>query len=286
MARRPNSVSLTVLYRPTVTMTQDELRKRIAAIEWYHTLELAPGVETPGWFDNRPALSTIPFPASLTGKRCLDCGTYDGFWAYEMERRGASEVLAIDIINPLEWDWPNDTTDEAVAAIGKMKSGGTGFELAREALGSEVQRRELSIYDLDPDDVGTFDFVYVGSLLLHLRDPVGALMKVRRVCTGEALFVDAVDLALTLSSPRRPAAHLDGRGRPWWWKPNLAGFARMVESAGFKVVVPPKRFYMKPGLGQPTKMPPAKKALTRYGREMAVTHLKGDPHAALLAHIN
>ena len=35
-------------------------------------------------------------PESLAGVRALDIGTFDGFWAFEMERRGA-EVVAIDI---------------------------------------------------------------------------------------------------------------------------------------------------------------------------------------------
>jgi hypothetical protein len=66
----------------------DEVARR----EWYHTLELAPGVETAGFFDHRPLLRKLPIPASLAGQRCLDIGTFDGFWAFELERRGAAEV--------------------------------------------------------------------------------------------------------------------------------------------------------------------------------------------------
>ena len=36
-------------------------------------------------------------PASLAGKTALDVGTADGFWAFEMERRGAARVVAIDL---------------------------------------------------------------------------------------------------------------------------------------------------------------------------------------------
>src|SRR4029079_484608 len=43
----------------------------VAEREWYHTLELAPGVETPGYFDHRPILHKLPIPASLAGQRCL-----------------------------------------------------------------------------------------------------------------------------------------------------------------------------------------------------------------------
>ena len=83
--------------------------------------------------------------------------------------------------------------------------------------------------------MGSFDFVYVGSLLLHLRDPVAALAAVRSVCAADAVIVDAIDLAKTLRFPRQPVATLDGRGRPWWWKPNLAALARLAEAAGFEL---------------------------------------------------
>ena len=42
-----------------------------------------------GWFDTRAVGPRSRCPTSLAGKRCLDVGTWDGFWAFEMERRGA-----------------------------------------------------------------------------------------------------------------------------------------------------------------------------------------------------
>ena len=88
------------------TGDREALRAEIDALEWYHTIEIAPGVETPGWFDTRSVLSQIPFPDDLRSKRCLDVGTFDGFWAFEMERRGADDVVAIDVLDPDKWDWP------------------------------------------------------------------------------------------------------------------------------------------------------------------------------------
>jgi tRNA (mo5U34)-methyltransferase len=204
-----------------------ELRDEVAGREWYHTLELAPGVVTPGWFDLRGVAAKVPLPASLEGRRCLAIGTFDGFWAYEMERRGAADVLAIDVLDPAGWDWPPNSDPAVVAALDARKRGGEGFALARRALGSRVRFEERSIYDLDPDEVGTFDMVYLGLLLLHLRDPVRALDSVRRVCTGRLLPVDTVEATLSLLFPWRPVARLDGNGRPWWWQANVAGLVRM-----------------------------------------------------------
>ena len=264
-------------------MGSDELRRRVEALEWYHSIELAPGLVTPGWFDTRSVLRRLVFPDDLSGRRCLDVGTFDGFWAFEMERRGASVVLAIDVIDPNQWDWPRNTQPKTVREIATMKGRGEGFEIAANALGSGVKRLERNVYDLDPDEVGTFDFVYVGSLLLHLRDPVRAVDAIRSVCRGSALFVDAVDLELSWLFRRRPVARFDGDGRPWWWRPNVAALVKYLHSASFEVVEGPIRFFMTRGKGQPLGRPSSRLLASPTGREAWLTWWRGDPHAAVLA---
>jgi tRNA (mo5U34)-methyltransferase len=251
--------------------------------EWYHSIELEPGVVTPGWFDTREVAAGLPFPP-LDGKRCLDVATADGFWAFEMERRGASEVLAIDVLDPHHWDWPAEPDPATLEALARRKDEGRGFEIARRALGSDVRFEERSVYRLDPEEVGEFEFVYLGSLLLHLRDPVRALERVRSICRGSLLLVENVDLWLTLFA-RRAAASFDGHGRPWWWKPNVAGLVRMLRAARFEPERPPMRFYMPPGPGHPGRRQALRPAALRTadGRHIALTALKGDPHAAILA---
>lgn len=251
--------------------------------EWYHTMELAPGVVTPGWFDTRTVVKRLPFPDSLAGRRCLDVATFDGFWSFEMERRGADQVVAIDILDPEGWDWPVNSPGEVVAALERRKEGGHGFRVAKEALRSSVDFRELSVYDLDRELIGEFDFVYIGSLLMHLRDPVRALERIRSICRGQMLLVDNVNLALSLLLPGRPVAAFDGRGRPWWWKLNLAALLRLVEAAGFRIVWGPRRIYMPPGPGHPRPRFSLDLLRNAEARHFMLTRLKGDPHAALLA---
>jgi tRNA (mo5U34)-methyltransferase len=82
------------------------LADRVAELSWYHTIDLPGGIVTPGQFDTRGAVAHVPLPASLEGARCLDVGTWDGFWAFEMERRGAASVTAIDLDDAARWDWP------------------------------------------------------------------------------------------------------------------------------------------------------------------------------------
>src|SRR5580704_3494793 len=143
----------------------------------------------------------MPWP-DVRGKRCLDIGTFDGYLAFELEKRGAAEVVAIDVEDHLLWDWPPDYRADGLARdpgfSGPPK--GAGFRLAKELIGSTVDWRPLSIYDLNPDDIGTFDVVVLGSLLLHLRDPIRALEAVRRVCRGQFLSADQIELGLTLKA--------------------------------------------------------------------------------------
>jgi tRNA (mo5U34)-methyltransferase len=267
----------------TVGTSDRDLASEVAALEWYHTIELAPDVVTPGWHDLRSIVSQVPLPASLEGKRCLDVGTFDGFWAFEMERRGAAEVVGIDILDPEEWDWPVGSEPEVIEDIGRRKGKGRGFEIARRELGSSVQRLERSVYDLDESDAGRFDVVYLGSLLVHLRDPVRALERLRAVCDGTLIVLDGIDLLLSLLFPRRPVATFDARGRPWWWYPNQAGLARQIEAAGFELIEGPRRVYMPPGEGQPLASFRPRLLASRDGRHSLVVARKGDPHAVVVA---
>lgn len=244
-------------------------------------MELGPGVLTPGWFDLRSVVDRLPWP-DLTGARCLDVGTFDGFWAFEMERRKAAEVIAIDVDEPGQWDWPIGSAQRDIDAIGERKARGDGFVIAREALGSCVERLNLNVYDLDPAEVGMFDLVYVGSIMIHLRDPVLALQRVRSVCRGHLLSVDTVDPILTLLHPALPVAALDGKGRPWWWRPNVAGHRRMVEDAGFAISAT-KQVRMPPGAGQ-RRVPLSWQSLSsREGRIQLRDSRIGDPHSVVLA---
>jgi hypothetical protein len=98
-----------------------------------------------------------------------------------------------------------------------------------------VERHDLSVYELSPDRFGSFDFVFMGALMLHLRDPVAALTAIRSVVAGEFLSTDTISLWTSLSHPGVPAAMLDADGKPRWWTPNLAGYRRMLEAAGFEI---------------------------------------------------
>jgi len=137
---------------------------------WWHEIELAPGIVTPGDDSNRmtlPILDALGLPHDLRGKRALDIGCSDGYFSFELEERGA-EVVAIDFV-PETY---------------------TGFATARKILGSGVDYRMDNVYNLTPESYGRFDVVLFLGVLYHLRKPLAALDAIRSVIhEGGQLFV-------------------------------------------------------------------------------------------------
>jgi SAM-dependent methyltransferase len=217
--------------------TAARAREAIAANpHWYHTLELAPGILTPGNVDLR---STAPrvLPKDLTGRRTLDVGTFDGFWAFEMERRGA-ESLAIDVAHLDAAEWPPNRRPELVERMNDWDIRlGRGFRLASEALGSNVRRVECDIYDLTPEIVGgPVDVIFLGAILLHLRDPIRALERALGALKpgGQLIMLETFSVIDTVLSPRRPVAHFEPLITQFnWWHPNLSCLKAWPWVAGF-----------------------------------------------------
>jgi tRNA (mo5U34)-methyltransferase len=264
--------------------SDDDVRAAVAANTlWYHTMELRPGVVTPGWFDLRPIVDQMTWP-DVRGKRCLDIGTYDGYLAFELEKRGAAEVVATDISDHALWDWPYELKvqgPERLAAIAGEK--GAGFEIASRALGSAVKKITVSIYDLRPDLVGTFDVVVCGALLLHLRDPVKAVESVRSVCTGSFLSAEQIDPWLTLLHRRKPVTNMSGIGEHMQWHvPNRAGHVQIVRAGGFKIERTSRPYSVAFGPAHP--VPPRTFAILRKKAiSQLVTGGFGVAHQAVLA---
>jgi SAM-dependent methyltransferase len=251
---------------------------------WYHTMELAPGVVTPGWFDLRSCVDGLPWP-DIKGKRCLDVGTYDGFLAFEMERRGAAEVVAVDIPDHADWDWPPFVrakgTEHMAEIAGPEK--GRGFRIAADALGSSVAKVEANVYGLSPEKLGRFDVVVCGSLLLHLRDPLRALEAIRGVCSGWFMSVEQVSLVLTVLHRRSPVAMLDGvTSDVQWWVPNSEGHRQMLRAGGFDVVDAARPYPEPFGPGHPSRSGGIGPLLVRAARRILIGG-SGVPHAAVLA---
>jgi tRNA (mo5U34)-methyltransferase len=251
---------------------------------WYHCIEVAPRVVTPGWFDLRPIVERMPWP-DVRGRRCLDVGTADGFLAFELERRGAAEVVALDLPDPADWDWESHTQTlgaEYVRAVDGPQAG-AGLRTARELRGSAVQIVSGSVYDLEPAWLGSFDVVVCGSLLLHLRDPLRAVAGIRSVCRDQLLCTNQLDLGRTLTHPRSPLFRLDGTsGVTQWWIPNAAGHRQMLAAAGFAIERISRPYSIPFGPAHPPRGTSAP-ALRHTLAQLLVTRGRGVPHLAVLA---
>lgn len=249
-----------------------DLRRLIAEHAWWHTIELAPGVVTPGWWDLRPTAARLPWPGSLQGLRCLDVGTMDGFWAFELERRGANEVHAIDLADPARQDAPYRQRPERRPTPPAQLRGQT-FRTAAELLGSRVTYHDLNVYDLDPASIGQFDLVVVGYVLQLVRDPLRALEAVRGVCRGRVIVLDTVSVPLSLLPA--PLARLCARrGQLEWFVFNRAGLAQALGLAGFEVEAVTRLLRDHPGPAVTTAGLPwsvrARHAVGLLGRSVAV----------------
>lgn len=210
---------------------QQRIEDRIAGIRWYHSIRLGQGVITPGIFDHVPYLSKHPLPERMDGMRVLDVGTFDGFWAFEFEKRGAAEVVALDIGKRRELDLQPRirnglTTEELDEEFGR------GFFTARDILGSKVRREVLSVYDLSPERLGTFDVVNVGSILLHLLNPMKALDHIRSVVGGYASIAECYSPRI----PFRLLRYLGGVNHTAWWSFSVGCLHQMIIDAGFENV--------------------------------------------------
>jgi SAM-dependent methyltransferase len=209
---------------------------------WYHTLELAPGTLTPGHIDLRAtAQRVLPAPGDLRGARALDVGTYDGFWAFELERRGASEVLALDLPSPEASQWPVRSRERLIAQAREWDVElGRGFALAARALQSSVIRVESDVYAITADLLGgPVEYIFSGAILLHLRDPVLALQRLHDTLVpgGTITLLEPFSLRETLFSPRRAAATFRAAWSDFaWWLPNIEGLRAYLLAAGFERV--------------------------------------------------
>jgi tRNA (mo5U34)-methyltransferase len=198
------------------------LQERIEAEPyWFMRMDLGHGVVTPGWSD--PAHDKLPWfglPEHMGGLRVLDVGCAEGFFSFEAERRGAREVFSVDF-------------DPEVVKR---------FALCGEALGSPLRAKAMSIYDLDPAELGTFDLVMCFGLLYHLPDPLGGIQRLAAMASGTVLIQSWTIETSTMSdvplARLRPHGLMSGPNEDpifdptVYWEPNAACIGAMLDHVG------------------------------------------------------
>jgi SAM-dependent methyltransferase len=153
---------------------------RLEDCSFYHSLDLPGYGPQIGQWDLRGHYDEYFAGHNFADERVLDLGTASGALAFEIERRGAREVVGFDLDDGLSYDCRLPVDDLRLA---EFRSGVTrvknGFWLARSALGSKVKVVYGHLGNL-PAELGWFDTVMMGNVLQHLQDPVGAVLQAIR----------------------------------------------------------------------------------------------------------
>lgn len=219
----------------------EALKQEIAAIpSWYHVIDLGDGVKTPGAFELSRTLREFPLPEDMTGMRVIDVGCSNGYYSYEFEKRGAAEVVGVDLPSWLAHDWSprkrrqyDKYTDDQVKEFddGMMRA---SFELVGRELGSKVVRKaEMPIYEVSPKTVGMFDLVFCGAMIMHVRDPILGIHALRSVCKPDGMLV--ISISTIRADDPAPIAQFAGT---WdesnFWQMNPACLRKVLECCDFE----------------------------------------------------
>lgn len=202
-------------------MDPETLKKEVAKVRWFHTIDLGNGIVTPGVDDSPSKLKILGLADDLSRMSVLDIGAWDGFFSFEAERRGASRVVATD-----SFVWQ-----------GRSWGGKCGFDLAKTALRSKVEDVTIDVLDLSPERVGKFDVVFFLGVLYHMRHPLLALERVASVTEGRLILETHVDRTWDKQPVMvfYPEAELNGDSTNWCG-PNPAAVEAMLKAVGFRRV--------------------------------------------------
>jgi O-methyltransferase len=147
---------------------------------WYHAFELPDGRVLPGAWDLRGHEAAYLGGVDVAGKRVLELGPATGYLTFFMERMGAEVVsfeagfdVSIDMLPVKGQDNPEGLLQVMQDTIDRNHD---AWWYLHRTLGSSAKFVQGSIYDM-PTDLGTFDITLVGAILLHLREPWGALSQ-------------------------------------------------------------------------------------------------------------
>jgi tRNA (mo5U34)-methyltransferase len=154
-------------------------------------------------------------------------------------------VVATDLGAVDDLDWPPQWRTRVEPTLDETKE--ARFRLAQRALGSAVTRVERSVYDIDPDSLGAFDLIFCGDLLVHLKDPITAVQRLRAVCRGSAIICNPAKRFPF--GRRRPLAQLDGINEFRWWLLSEASIEQMMLAVGFARVEVGRRIELPPSAG-------------------------------------
>jgi O-methyltransferase len=204
---------------------------------WYHAVELPDGRVLPGAWDLRGHETAYLGGVDVAGKRVLELGPATGYLTFYMERMGAEVVsfeagfdVSIDMLPVKGRDDPEGKLRVMQDTIDRNHD---AWWYLHRILGSSAKFVQGSIYDM-PADLGTFDITVVGAILLHLREPWGALSQAAQRTTEtmivtEPLQDDAHDAGSNIMRFSPSAEHHVTN----WWSIYPGAVVSMLARLGF-----------------------------------------------------
>jgi hypothetical protein len=162
---------------------------------WYHTFDLPGGGVARGAWDLRGGEDAYLGSTDFRGKRVLEPGPASGYLTFHMERQGADVVgfeagfdVPVDLL-PVNGQ---DLVDEKMKLMqGTVERVHNSWWYMHRALGSSAKLVHGSIYNM-PGDLGTFDISVFGAILLHLREPWGALFEAAQRTRERIVVTDLI----------------------------------------------------------------------------------------------
>lgn len=196
-------------------VTSEEAQRLVASVPaWHHSFEIAPGIFTPGSYDPHIIWNRMELPEDLSGQRVLDIGASDGFFSLKTRQRGA-QLVAIDYR-------PKDLH---------------GFGVMERISGLEFDYRQINLFDVTPETLGTFDIVLCLGVLYHLPDMMRGLSIVRSVCHGQ-MFLEtscAAEFAPEIPAARYFREKTMNEDLTNFWSPNIPCIHDMLYDSAFDV---------------------------------------------------
>lgn len=196
--------------------------KDLTECRFYHTMEIPGHGLVEGEWDLRGREHDYLGGVDLRDKRVLEMGTASGYLCFWMERQGA-EVVAYDLSDEYGWDvvpYPQlnlrAVEDQRRAHIGMLNN---GFWLAHKAFGSNARVVYGTVYDV-PVEIGAVDVSIFGSILLHVRDPFGALLNAARLTRERIVVTEPVPAKAEGSAMHfQPDYRVRNPIETWWSLP-------------------------------------------------------------------
>jgi tRNA (mo5U34)-methyltransferase len=198
------------------------LQARVNQLQWHHTIDLGDGVFTPGGKSLAICVEEARLifdRVDLNGLGVLDIGAWNGFFSFEAKRRNAARVLATDSYC---WTHPDIRGRET-------------FDIARSALGLDVEAREIDVAQLSPGVIGEFDVVLYLGVFYHRYDAVEALARAAELAK-QLLIVEThldlrdIDVPAMVYFPGSELANDPTN----WWGPNEYLIRDLLLGHGFK----------------------------------------------------